>query len=127
MSWDTYALVALGGAAGSCLRFAVGRALNARGGSLLPWGTIAANVSGCFLVGLVVTAALSRPDADPRWRLLLAVGFCGGYTTLSTLAWETDELLLGRRFDLAALNAVGTLLAGLVAVRLGAALAARIW
>lgn len=126
-TWQRYLLIALGGAAGSCARHAVGTFVAARAGASFPWGTVVANVSGCFLIGAVLTALLARPDPDERWRLLLVVGFCGGYTTFSTFAWETDRLLDGRSFGPAVANVVGSVVAGLAALRVGAFVASRVW
>jgi CrcB protein len=120
---NRYLLVALGGAAGSCARYAVG-AFAARHLPLaFPWGTFLVNVTGSFVMALVVALTMDRFAEDPRWRLLLAVGFCGGFTTFSALAWETDRLLEARELWLAAANVVGSAVAGLVAIRLGIAAA----
>ena len=120
---NRYLLVALGGAVGSCARYAVG-GLAARHLPLgFPWGTFLVNVVGSFAMALVVAATMERFAFDPKWRLLLAVGFCGGFTTFSTLAFETDRLLEARELGLAAVNFLGSGVAGLVAIRLGAAAA----
>jgi len=120
---NRYLLVALGGAVGSCARYAVG-GFAARSLPLgFPWGTFLVNVAGSFVMGLVVAATMERFAVDPKWRLLLAVGFCGGFTTFSTFAFETDRLLEAREFGVAAANFLGSGVAGLVAIRLGTAAA----
>lgn len=124
---ERYAMVALGSAVGGCARYALGGWISSRTESAFPWGTLAVNVTGCFVIGLLLTAAFDRIAPDPRWRLLLAVGFCGGYTTFSTFAYETVKLLDARSIAFAALNVAASCAAGLVAVRLGRALAERIW
>ncbi|MEF8806689.1 fluoride efflux transporter FluC [Natronomonas sp.] len=103
-------LVALGGFAGALCRHAVSVALS----ETFPWGTLAVNVVGAFLLGLVVyeTAASGRiPDAA---RLLLSTGFLSSFTTYSTFAWET--VALSPR--LAALNVVANYALGFLAVLL---------
>ena|SRR5690349_23182325 len=106
-----YGLVALGGAAGSMLRYWAAVQFGARAST-----TFAVNISGSFLIGLLIASALG---ADPRWRLLLASGFLGGYTTFST--WQLEALLSARSSDWAGMtvNLVGSLFAGLSAVALG--------
>ena len=74
---------------GANLRYAIGR-LSARGlGTVFPFGTLAINIIGSFVVGLFVIWTTERVLVDPRWRLLVAVGFCGSFTTFSTYAFET--------------------------------------
>jgi CrcB protein len=119
------ALIATGGALGSCLRYEVGRFVTARLGVGFPWGTLLVNVTGSFLLGVFLTVALERARVDPRVRLFVAVGFCGGYTTFSTFAYETLRLLEERSFLLAAANVAGSSVAGLAAVFAGALLARR--
>lgn len=116
-------LIALGGAAGSVARYEVGSWIAARSGASFPWGTLGVNVTGSLVLGFFLTLALERVAVDPRWRLLVAVGFCGGYTTFSTLAWETAKLIDARSAAYAAANVGGSAVAGVVAVYAGAALA----
>lgn len=83
-------LVGVGGFAGSIARYGV--TLLMQGHSLvLPAGTLLANLAGCFLVGCVAQWAV--PVLSPEARLLLATGFCGGFTTLSSAVYETAQLL----------------------------------
>ena len=118
-----YLLIALGGAAGSCARFWIGSAVASRYGSAFPWGTFVVNVSGSLVLGGFLALALGRVPIDPRWRFLIAIGFCGGYTTFSTLAYETAMLLEARALAYALANVVGSAVAGVLAVFGGAALA----
>ena len=103
-----------------------GRAILRRRGSDFPWGTLVINATGSLLLG-VVTGLVLFHACPSELRLLVGTGFCGGYTTFSTFAWETAELLGGRNFLLAALNAGGSAVAGVIAVAAGAALARWIW
>ncbi len=107
--------VGLGGFAGSALRYVVGRWLN--GG--FPWGTLAVNVAGCLLIGLLYALAERGNLSSPGLRLLLTAGFCGGFTTFS--AFMGENLAMLRAGDLLpfALYTAGSILFGLAAVCLG--------
>jgi fluoride exporter len=84
----TWLLVALGAAVGAPTRFLVDSALTARFGSRLPWGTLAVNLSGSAVFGLL--AGIDLVDGvSAAWLSLVGVGFCGSLTTASTFAWET--------------------------------------
>jgi len=110
----TVLLVAAGAAVGAPLRYLVDRALAALLRSVFPWGTLAVNVVGSFVLG--VLAAGQR--GSWLWPLV-ATGFCGALTTYSTLGYETVTLLRGGSWLLAALNAVGTAVLGVAALGLG--------
>lgn len=116
-------LVALAGGAGAAARFVVDGSIRARGRTVLPVATIAVNVSGSFLIGLVAGAHVYL-GLPATWQLLLATGFCGGYTTFSAAAVETVRLAQARERGRAVLNLVGTLLLTLAAVAAGTALTA---
>lgn len=77
-------LVGVGGAAGSMLRYLCQRAFNV---SYFPYGTLLVNLSGCFLVGLLM-ALFTKNSVPESLKLLLIVGFCGGFTTFSSFAAE---------------------------------------
>ncbi len=103
-------LVGLGSATGGVLRYVVGSALNGR----FPYGTLLANVSGCFLLGMLLSALGERPESS-NGRLLLGVGFLGGYTTFSTLMY--DSVRLGGRTGVS--NLIASVVLGGLAVYLG--------
>lgn len=85
-------LVALGGGAGSALRFLVSRAVTPMSWLSLPIGTLLVNVAGCFVIGLVYGLS-ARGTAGNGMRLLLTTGFCGGFTTFSTFSAENVSLM----------------------------------
>ena len=74
-------------------------------GSLLPWGTLAANLVGGYLIGVAIAAFQAMPQLDPVWRLLLITGFLGGLTTFSSFSAEVVEFLMAGRYGLALLTA----------------------
>ncbi len=119
--WDILLAIAVGGSLGSLARWGVAEALP-HTPSQLPWGTVLANVSGCFAIGvLLVVLAERRPDSR-LLRPLLSTGVLGGYTTFSTYAIDTRTLLAAGRPLLAGAYLFGTLaiclLAVVVAIRL---------
>jgi len=92
-----YLLIALGGAAGSLLRYLIGGAVQRTSASGFPIGTMFVNVSGCFLIGILVRQFLNM-QTSPELRALLIVGFCGGFTTFSTFSAETLGLIEGGEY-----------------------------
>ena len=114
--------IALGGAVGTVARAAIDRALPA-GGSGFPWATWTVNVAGSLVIGLVVVAALERA-APGRYLLpLVGTGFCGGLTTFSTFAVETDRLVRAGHAGTALAYVAASLAGGLLAAAAGAAIA----
>ena len=85
--------VALGGALGSVARYAVASWIQFRTNSIFPIGTLVVNLSGSFLLGLILRYALETPAVTPELRALLTTGILGGYTTFSTFSYETATLL----------------------------------
>jgi len=113
-------LVGLGGAIGSNARYWLGLWFRAQPWAQhYTWGTFAINVSGSLV--LAVVAAIFRDKASPGF-LLLGTGFCGGYTTFSTFSMEVSESIHRGRWDLAALYAGSSVVAGLIAFMVTAAL-----
>ena len=119
-------LVGSGGALGALARFAVGGWAERTLGARVPWGTLLVNVSGCLAIGFILTLAGERHAAREALRPLLVVGFLGAYTTFSAFGWETHGLLRDGEWLRASVNVLGSVAAGLAAVRLGV-LAARHW
>ena len=115
--------VALGGASGAIARYLVmlATASFTRGG--LPWGVLIANVTGCFAAGMVFVLTSERPGVDPLWRLLLAVGFLGAFTTFSAFSVDTLALLQAGELVRALINVAANLLLCLLACGLGMLLA----
>lgn len=118
-------MVMLGGATGSLTRYIVGSAIMTRLGPRFPIGTLAINVSGSFLIGLIMTVLTERFQPHPNWRLLLVVGFLGGYTTFSSFEWETLGLVRDGGRWLGVFNIVGSVVLGYAAVWLGSVIAGK--
>lgn len=121
--WVSPLLVLAGGAIGAPLRYLLDLHIQARHDSVFPWGTLAVNVLGSFLLGVVAALVAAHPDAG--WVLtLLGVGVCGALTTFSTFGYETVRLAQAGSRVAAGFNVVVSVAAALAAVSAGWALAA---
>ena len=120
-------LVALGGAIGSVARYGVGALAVQLFGPAFPWGTLMVNLTGSFLIALIMHVALAGSAVSVELRLFLTTGVVGGFTTYSTFNYETLALLNQRAYGFAGLNlaatVVGCLLAGILGLAAGRALA----
>jgi fluoride exporter len=119
---QTILLISLGGAIGANLRYFVAQQL-AKLTTAFPYGTLAVNVTGSLIIGFFLVWTTDRVLVDPRWRLLIAVGFCGGYTTFSSYAFETFALVEQGRWLAALTNVLASNLSCLLGVVFGAMLA----
>ncbi len=116
--------VAAGGALGSAARYLLSDTVQRATTLYLPAGTFVVNVVGSLIVGLLTGILLARePGPSEGVRLFLIVGFCGGFTTFSAFSQETYALLRAGQVSWAGFNVAGQVLAGLVAVWAGLALA----
>jgi len=86
-------MIALGGSAGAIARYWVGSYIGNRMGARFPYGTLAINVSGSFVIGLVMTLLSERTHLSRNWVYLVPIGFIGAYTTFSTFELETFRLI----------------------------------
>ena len=111
-------LVGLGGFAGSVARFGLGAA-SQRLSVTWPLGTLGANVLGCLVIGIIAGCSAWGETISPAMRLALATGFCGGFTTLSSLVYETADMLRTGEYLQATLYAAGTFLLGMAAFTVG--------
>jgi CrcB protein len=95
--------ICIGASVGALARW--GLALWFGAGGLMPWGTLAANLIGGYLIGVAIAAFQLLPDLDPVWRLALVTGFLGGLTTFSSFSAEVTTMLLEGRLGTAMLTA----------------------
>lgn len=86
-------LVALGGSIGAVARYLISLWTAERYGSGFPYGTLAANIIGCFIIGIFMTLITEKYIISPSWRPFVIVGFVGGLTTFSSFSYETIKLL----------------------------------
>jgi CrcB protein len=114
--------VAVGGAVGALARYALAGWVHEVAGARLPWGTLAVNLVGSFLIGFAVRS-LDAVTASPELRALVAVGLLGGFTTFSAYTHETMMLVRDGAWLRAGVYSLGSLGLGLVAVGVGLALA----
>ncbi len=112
------ALVFIGGGVGSTLRYLLSKYLNSYETGI-PYGTFAANISGSLLIGIILGIALKNETISTNTVLFLATGFCGGYTTFSTFAYENHVFLRNGDFMSFALYTIGSFVIGFAMVFLG--------
>lgn len=111
-------LVFLGGGLGSVLRFLVGKYFNSTENGI-PYGTFAANILGSLLIGIVLGLAAKNNTLSQNQTLLLATGFCGGFTTFSTFAYENHLFLKSGDFTSFAIYTIASFIIGFLAVFAG--------
>ena len=111
-------LVFFGGGLGSVLRFIIGKWLN-RSETGIPYGTFAANIIGSLLIGIILGLAVKHDSLSQNHSLFLATGFCGGFTTFSTFAYENHVFLKTGDFTTFAIYTIGSFVVGFLAVFFG--------
>lgn len=111
-------LVFFGGGFGSVLRYIIGKYLN-NAETGIPYGTFAANVLGSLLIGIILGLAVKNDTFSQNQTLLLATGFCGGFTTFSTFAYENHVFLKSGDFTSFALYTIASFVIGFLAVFAG--------
>jgi CrcB protein len=114
-----YLMVGLGGFFGSVLRFWLGSFIGGRLGSRFPYGTFVVNITGSFLIGVIVTVLAARAHWSPNWRYLIPIGFIGGYTTFSAFELETLRLFQDGQPLTAILNVTLSVVVGFAGVWAG--------
>ena len=109
-------LIFIGGGAGSICRYLIGKVFAYNG--VFPWGTMAANIISCLILGIVM-ALISKEWWTENTRMLMAVGFCGGFSTFSTFSLETFELLKKKEYLLGFLNISGSVIVCVICIFIG--------
>jgi fluoride exporter len=115
--------ISAGAIVGANLRYWMSRSAVRWLGPVFPYGTLSINVLGSFVLGFFLVWTSERVLVDPRWRLLIVVGFCGGYTTFSSYAYETMAFFEQGQWTLMAANFLANNLLACMAVLAGMALA----
>jgi len=116
-----YVVVGIGGFLGAVARYVLGTYIGSRYGVRFPYGTFVTNMSGCFLIGLILTL-LARTTASPYLRYLIPIGFIGAYTTFSTFEYETLRAVQDGQAVTGLLNVVLSVIVGYAAVWAGTAI-----
>ena len=122
-----YLWVGVGGFLGANARYALTMWLASRWGTAFPWPTLIINVSGSLAIGFLLTLLTEKLVVDPAWRLLLVVGFLGGYTTFSSYTFEALALAAAGEWLPALGYMLGSNGVGLLFVYLGVVLAHAVW
>ncbi len=122
-----YLLVLTGGGFGALVRFLVATFVADYYTTAFPLGTFFINISGSFLIGVLMMFFVHRTGLDPHWRLFLVTGFLGGYTTFSSFEWEALALVRGRSALISIIYVTGSVVLGYGGVWLGAWLSERWW
>lgn len=117
--WQKLLVVAFGGALGALARYGLSGLASRLFGASFPWGTFAVNALGCLCFGIIFAMSEHRLSISPQVRLLLLTGFMGAFTTFSTYAFESMQLMRDAQWLPAAANVVGQVVAGLVLVLVG--------
>ena len=118
-----YLWIAVGAVVGASARYFLSGLIARNFSATFPYSTLFINVTGSMALGFFLVYSTDRVLLDPRWRLLVAVGFCGSYTTFSSYAFESFALLEQGQWLLVGLNALASNVLCLAAVLAGAALA----
>jgi len=122
---DRYVVVFAGAGIGGLMRYLAGTWIMARYGGRFPLGTFLINISGSFLIGVLMTLLTGRLHPHPNWRLFLVVGILGGYTTFSSFEYEAYQALRDGARWMGLLYVAGSVLIGYLGVWVGASLIAR--
>jgi CrcB protein len=104
--------ICVGASVGALARWGLGLWLTP--GGVIPWGTLAANLIGGYLIGICIATLQAMPHLDPFWRLLLVTGFLGGLTTFSSFSAEVVVFLMEARYGLAVVTATAHVLGSLL-------------
>jgi len=119
----TFWAIAFGAAVGGVSRYYLSAAVQHRMGTTFPWGTLLINITGSLILGFIMYYALATPSVSVGWRLMIAIGFCGAYTTFSSYAFETMYYFEQGHWLLFAANILANNVLCLAAVLAGVALA----
>lgn len=123
IEWKAYAWISLGAVLGANLRYFLSKIITLWSDAAFPLGTLIINLTGSMLLGFFLIWTTERVLADPMWRWLVAIGFCGSYTTFSSYAFETMSYFEQGHWMLFAANILSNNVLCLAAVLAGAMIA----
>ena len=109
-------LVGLGGGLGSVLRYGTSLLMNTK---LFPWATLAVNITGSLVIGIVFALSIRQEPLTDNWKLFLATGICGGFTTFSAFSLENIGLLQSGKYGMAIAYIIASIILGTAATFLG--------
>ena len=112
-------MIAVGGSLGALARYQVASMIQARVPAGFPWGTFVVNISGCLVMGVVMTLLTERLVANPQWRYLIPIGFIGAYTTFSTFELEAFRANTEGAWMIGAAYVLASVVAGYLALWVG--------
>jgi fluoride exporter len=121
--FSNYLWIAIGAVVGASARYYLSILISRHVTSAFPYGTLLINITGSLVLGFFLVFSTERVLLDPRWRLLVAIGFCGSYTTFSSYAFESFALMEQGQWLLTGINIVASNALCLGAVLVGAAIA----
>jgi CrcB protein len=114
--FNNFLLVGLGGGLGSMLRYSGNLLIN---GKSFPYHTLIINIVGSFFIGMILALSLKNENFANNWKLFLATGICGGFTTFSAFSLENVTLLQNGKYGLAALYILSSIILGIAAAFIG--------
>jgi CrcB protein len=116
---EKYVFIGLGGFLGSIARFGLASVIQTRTESLFPFGTMAVNITGCFVIGLLMTLFQERIIVSENIRLFLIIGLLGGFTTFSSFSYDTFAMFRSGNFFGAGVNVIVSVMSCLIATWAG--------
>jgi len=116
---DHFLIISIGAVLGANARYWIGGWAADRFGTAFPYGNLVINVFGSFMVGIIITLMTERFIVDPAWRIFIAIGFFGSFTTFSSYTFESLALILAGQWNLGIMNLFGSSLLGGLAALLG--------
>jgi fluoride exporter len=112
-------IVGFGGLIGSIARYVTIKGIDEKLNSIFPYGTLLVNILGSFILGLIYALAVKKIGLTENWRIFLGGGFCGGFTTFSTFAWESVNLFEHKNLGVLSAYLIISLMLGCLAIVFG--------